>query len=222
MKVLNLYAGIGGNRKLWEGIDVTAVELDPKIAGIYQDFFPDDKVVIEDAHKYLLDHFEEYDFIWSSPPCPTHSRIRRIHCLADKELQGEVKPLYPDMQLYQEILLLQGYFKGKYCIENVESWYEPLIKPQKVQRHFFWANFHIPDLDLCSGQITGGGGGKVEVWEKKYGFDMSGYDEKNEDKGLMLRNCVHPKLGKHIFDSAFRVKTLTLKNWDNIRKEGSV
>lgn len=26
IKVLNLYAGIGGNRKLWEGVEVTAVE----------------------------------------------------------------------------------------------------------------------------------------------------------------------------------------------------
>ena len=29
MKVLNLYCGIGGNRKLWEDVEVTAVELDP-------------------------------------------------------------------------------------------------------------------------------------------------------------------------------------------------
>ena len=40
MKVLNLYAGIGGNRKLWQDVDVTAVELNPQIAKIYQDFFP--------------------------------------------------------------------------------------------------------------------------------------------------------------------------------------
>jgi DNA (cytosine-5)-methyltransferase 1 len=50
VKVLNLYAGIGGNRKLWEDVEVTAVELDPKIAAIYQDFFPEDKVM---AKKYL-------------------------------------------------------------------------------------------------------------------------------------------------------------------------
>ena len=51
IKVLNLYAGIGGNRKLWENVDVTAVEWKPEIAVIYQDFFPDDKVIITDAHK---------------------------------------------------------------------------------------------------------------------------------------------------------------------------
>ena len=75
MKVLNLYAGIGGNRKLWEDVEVTAVENNAQIAKIYQDFFPDDKMVIADAHQYLLEHYKEFDFIWSSPPCPTHSRF---------------------------------------------------------------------------------------------------------------------------------------------------
>ena len=34
IKILNLYAGIGGNRRLWpdDEIEVTAVELNPKIA----------------------------------------------------------------------------------------------------------------------------------------------------------------------------------------------
>ena len=71
MKILNLYAGIGGNRKLWGNKHkVVAVEIDPKIANIYQDFFPEDKVIIEDAHKYLLEHSHNFDFIWSSPPLP--------------------------------------------------------------------------------------------------------------------------------------------------------
>ena len=74
IRILNLYAGIGGNRRLWEGdIEVTAVEKDPKIAVIYQKNFPDDKVIVGDAHDYLLEHFKEFDFIWSSPPCPSHS-----------------------------------------------------------------------------------------------------------------------------------------------------
>ena len=50
MKILNLYAGIGGNRKLWGGVDVTAVEINPDIAAIYQDLFPDDTIIIDDAH----------------------------------------------------------------------------------------------------------------------------------------------------------------------------
>lgn len=35
MKILNLYAGIGGNRKLWGNEhDITAVELRPEIAAL--------------------------------------------------------------------------------------------------------------------------------------------------------------------------------------------
>lgn len=60
MKILNLYAGIGGNRKLWgDSHEITAVEIDPEIAKIYHDFFPQDKVIVADAHQYLLDHFQD-------------------------------------------------------------------------------------------------------------------------------------------------------------------
>lgn len=76
MKILILYAGIGGNRKLWGNEhEITAVEIDPDIAKIYKDFFPDVNVIVADAHEFLLKHFKEYDFIWSSPPCPSHSRV---------------------------------------------------------------------------------------------------------------------------------------------------
>lgn len=64
MKILNLYAGIGGNRKLWgDEHEITAVENDPNIAKIYQEFFPNDTVIVGDAHKYLLEHYKEFDFI---------------------------------------------------------------------------------------------------------------------------------------------------------------
>jgi len=32
MKILNLYCGIGWNRKLWKNVDVTAIEINPEIA----------------------------------------------------------------------------------------------------------------------------------------------------------------------------------------------
>ena len=109
IKVLNLYAGIGGNRKQWpnDEIEVTAIEINPEIATIYHDFFPKDNVIVADAHQYLLEHFKEFDFIWSSPPCPTHSRMRNLKNVQD------CKDVYPDMQLYQEILLLKHFFNGK-------------------------------------------------------------------------------------------------------------
>ena len=193
IKVLNLYCGIGGNRKLWEGVEVTAVEYKPEIAKIYQHFFPKDKVVVADAHQYLLEHYKEFDFIWSSPPCPTHSRMRFNH---------PVK-VYPDMKLYQEIIFLQKFFKGKWLVENVIPYYEPLINPTKVlHRHCFWSNFDISEKEfecLKTGKMVR----EREFLQEKLGFNLDSYS--GVDKRLLLRNCVVPELGKHVFDCAFGV-----------------
>jgi len=196
IKVLNLYAGIGGNRKYWKDVDVTAIEIEPEIAAIYQDFFPNDKVIIADAHQYLLDHYQEYDFIWSSPPCPTHSRIRKQISVP----RGQAKPIYPDMKLYEEIIFLQGYCKSRWIIENVISFYEPLIKPQEIQRHYFWGNFYISPYKIENDNISSG---KISFWEKKFGFNLSKFRQLNIEKKTILRNCVEPKLGLHIFNCAF-------------------
>jgi len=196
MKILNLYAGIGGNRKLWQGdLEITAIENVPEIAKIYQDFFPNDKVIIADAHQYLLDHFKEFDFIWSSPPCPSHSHIRKE---LGVEASGQNEPIYPDMKLYEEILLLQGYFKGKYVVENVISWYEPLIKPQEINKHYFWTNFFINPITKESRNHMAG----IKDLELRKGFNLDNY--KGIDKRKALRNCVEPETGLHIFESAFR------------------
>src|SRR5690606_7597652 len=141
-KVLNLYACLGGNRLLWEDCEVTAVELDPELATLYQERFPNDKVIIADAHQYLLDHYKEFDFIWSSPPCPSHSRARYWN---SSNYDTTTKPVYPDMMLYQEILFLQHYYKtGKWVVENVIPYYEPLISAQKRGRHLYWSNIRLP------------------------------------------------------------------------------
>jgi len=200
VKILNLYAGIGGNRKLWEGHEITAVEYKPEIAKIYQDFFPKDKVIVADAHQYLLDHFKEFDFIWSSPPCPSHSRLRKV-----VSMSAGAKAIYPDMKLYEEILLLQGYFTGKYVVENVKSWYDPLIKPQELQRHYFWSNFVIPPKEFKKDGIKTTGryspgvtqAQTIKMLEDSHGFDLTSY---KGDKRTMLRNCVNPEVGKYILD----------------------
>ena len=137
MKILNLYACLGGNRYKWEGHEITAVELDPELARMYQERFPEDEVIVTDAHQFLLDNYSNYDFIWSSPPCPTHSRARFWR-------RETTTPEYPDMSLYQEIIFLQHWFKGKYCVENVIPYYEPLIPAQKRGRHLYWTNFTLP------------------------------------------------------------------------------
>jgi len=200
LKLLNLYAGIGGNRKLWTNVDVIAIEINPTIAKIYQDFFPDDKVIVGDAHKYLLEHYKEFEFIWTSPPCPTHSRIRQFSAVA----RGQNEAVYPDMKLYEEIIFLMHNFQGKWVVENVISYYEPLIKPQELASHYFWANFNLGNKKI----ETRGHNATMDVRQQLKGFDLSSY--KNIDKQKILRNCVEPETGLHIFNMAFKTKQIQL------------
>jgi len=203
MKILNLYTGIGGNRKLWgDEHEVTAIEIDPKIAKIYQDFFPNDEVIVCDAHQYLLEHFKEFDFIWSSPPCPTHSRARFWGSFGKNRTK-----IYPDMNLYQEILFLQHYFKGKWVVENVKPYYEPLIKAQKCGRHLFWANFIIQEKKSETMFFPKD---SLPTLQKIYGVDLKNL-KIEIDKRIILRNMVNPKLGLYIFKCAFKEKQQTIK-----------
>jgi DNA (cytosine-5)-methyltransferase 1 len=208
IKILNLYSGIGGNRKLWGGdIMVTAIENNTQIAKIYQDFFPNDKVIVTDAHQYLLEHYKEFDFIWSSPPCPSHSRTNTF-----LNPMGYIR--YPDMSLYQEIIFLNHFFKGKFVVENVISYYKPLIRPQQLARHYFWANFHIENKESdykASFNITNSRESTrrstrdyINKLEEFHGIYLDKVKIKN--KKLTLRNCVDPKLGLHIFKMAFKEK----------------
>jgi DNA (cytosine-5)-methyltransferase 1 len=210
MKILNLYSGIGGNRKLWSNEhEITAVEHDERIAAIYQDLFPNDTVIVCDAHKYLLDNYKEYEdgFIWASPPCPTHS-ITNYYL----NVQGIVR--YPDMRLYEEIILLKTFFKGKYCIENVKSYYDPLIQPQISGRHYFWANFQIPMLQnriKISHISRNNGNNKRNEAFLKLGIDLSKYNYSKKEK--LLKNCVDPKIGEEILN-----KVLEIQKHNNIKQ----
>ena len=206
VRILDLYAGIGGNRKLWgDKPDVTAVEYNDKIAEAYQDHFPEDTVVVDDAHEYLLNHFDEFDFIWTSPPCPTHSQLRK-----NLSVETGADPVFPDLKLYEEILFLQGYFDGKWVVENVDPWYDPLVEPQASGRHMFWSNFDIPELD--TGPTIGRDGESVmdnydpDAQAKEFGYDPEQLDKYNfpsdYPRDKVINNMVHPKVGKAILESA--------------------
>jgi len=213
MRILNLYAGIGGNRKLWDkehlgfDVEVTAIELNPQIAKIYQDFFPRDKVIIADAHQYLLEHFKEYEFIWSSPPCQSHSRINIANCLSpykdnSKQIKhgGGIPIRYPDLKLYEEIILLKHFYKGKYCVENVIPYYQVLMDCISIHRHCIWSNFKISPLKLPRDLINKDGD---KNRGKRLGFDIRKY-KIAERKDTILRNCVNPELGLHILNESKR------------------
>ena len=190
-----MYAGIGGNRKLWnENIEVTAIELNPDIAKVYQDFYPDDTVIIDDAHQYLLKHYKEFDFIWTSPPCQSHSSFRQNICVRFRGTDA----VFPDMKLYQEIIFLQYNFKGCYVVENVNPYYQPLIPPtKKLGRHLFWSNLNINDRIFEKTNVRSA---QIFDLQKQHGFDLSSYKIKN--KRQILRNCVDPNIGLHILQEA--------------------
>ena len=199
MRVLNLYAGIGGNRKLWTDCEVTAVEIREDIAAVYADHFPEDTLVIGDAHEYLLQHYKEFDFIWTSTPCPSHSRARFWRAKGDS-----IPTIYPDMKLYQEIILLNNYFDGLWSSENVTPFYEPLIQPTiKLGRHLFWSNFNISKIDTQDADIQAG---NSKEWSELHGFDLSGYKIETR-KDQIYRNCVHPETGLHIMNCALKKET---------------
>lgn len=201
IKVLNLYAGLGGNRKLWTGCDVTAVELDQKIAKAYRNLHPDDDVIIADAHQYLLDNHHNFDFVWSSPPCQTHSKMAK----ATRHKLNR----YVDMSLYQEILFLNNFFKGKFIVENVVPHYKPLIDPSvKVGRHLFWSNFQFfaDEVKQPKGFISMcnlNGKKAMQDWLGLH-YEENIYYGNNHCPAQILRNCVHPELGLQIYKQAFQ------------------
>jgi len=197
-KVLNLYACLGGNRYKWTDCEVTAVELDEEAARLYQERFPNDTVIVADAHQYLLDHFKEFDFIWSSPPCPSHSKIR-----VSQKTRESFKFIYPDMKLYEEIIFLDNFFDGKYVVENVTPYYEPLIAAQKRGRHLYWTNFNLPS-DLKERKLDGilcSMNNEIETLSKFHDYDFKKYKgSQRVDK--MARNLVDYEVGLTIFNIA--------------------
>ena len=203
MKILNLYACLGGNRYKWnevkDDIEVTAVELDPEAARLYQERFPNDTVVVADAHQYLLDHYKEYDFIWSSPPCPTHSKVRFT-----QKNQDFYIPKYPDMKLYQEIIFLQNHFNGKYLVENVIPYYEPLIPAKKRGRHLYWTNFNLPNVLSNRKVAISVGINEVKNLCEFHDFDFYKY-KGSQPTNKMARNLVDYEAGKTIFETALGI-----------------
>jgi len=205
MKILNLYACLGGNRYKWNDvadIEVTAVELDPELARLYQERFPNDIVIIEDAHQYLIDHYKEFDFIWSSPPCPSHSRVRH-----SQKNRDNIKPLYPSMILYEEIIFLENHFKGKFVVENVIPYYEPLIQAKKRGRHLYWTNFNLPNNigERKEGKgIISKAKNEVEALCKFHNYDFRKYKGKQPTTKI-ARNLVDYEVGKTILETALGI-----------------
>lgn len=202
MKILNLYACLGGNRYKWGNEhEITAVEIDPELAKLYKERFPNDKVIIEDAHQYLLEHYKEFDFIWSSPPCPSHSRARYW---SSSNYDTSTKAVYPDMILYEEIIFLKHYFKGNYLVENVIPYYEPLIPAIKRGRHLYWCNFKLPNSLGERNIRIGAGKNEVDKLCEFHDFNFNKY-KGNQRIDKIARNLVDYESGKIILDTVMGI-----------------
>lgn len=206
MKVLITFAGLGGTNLLWpKDLDITAIEINPEIARIYKDKNPTHNVIVTDAYAYLQEHFHKFDFIWASPPCPTHSRFRKQVNVP----RGQSKPVYPDLRLYEVILFLKHYYTGPWCVENVVSYYDPLIEPVKISKHYLWANFEIPIKDFPRNGCISGVGNTEKVKSENAGISLEGYKLSpalTKRKDQLLNNFMNSDLGRYIFDCAFPKK----------------
>ncbi len=208
-KILNLYACLGGNRYKWDEvaelanvkIEVTAVEWDEELAKLYKERFPNDKLIVADAHQYLLDHYKEFDFIWSSPPCPTHSRARYWGF----GVNGK-NPTFPDMKLYEEIIFLEYHCKTKYVVENVIPYYEPMLNPKKRDRHLYWTNFNIP-TKLSKRHFKGmsQASNEVDLLCEFHDYDFRKYKGK-QPTNKIARNLVDYEAGKTILATALNIE----------------
>lgn len=190
MKILNLFAGIGGNRTLWgDQHEITAIENDPKIAEIYQKRFPHDIVLVQDAYEYLEKHYNAFNFIWASPPCITHSQLNRWH--KNKRI--------PDMRLYGIIIFLRTWTNCFWCVENVFPFYHAIIRPTaRVGRHLLWANFRIPNLKYK---------GEREI---PTGLKICNAKVRGPLKNQELNIKMNPEYGRYIFSCLMSSKQKTI------------
>lgn len=209
VKILNLYASLGGNAYKWnrEEVEVTAVELDKELCKLYKKRFPKDKVICSDAHAFLLElaqnnNINEFDFIWSSPPCPSHSRARRAN--------KKAKVIYPDLKLYEEVILLQHNYKGLYCIENVIPYYnkcKPLLNAHKRGRHIYFTNFTLPEILSNRKRAKIGDNSKDEIKNlvkfHEIEEEYKAYKGKQR-KDKIARNLVDFEAGLTILESALK------------------
>jgi len=118
--------------------------------------------------------------------------------------------------LYEEILFLQHYYRtGKYVVENVIPYYEPLIPAKKRGRHLYWTNFNLPsDLNDRRFAISQTKNELAELC-KFHNIDVSSY--KGEQSLLKIgRNLVDYEAGLTIFNTAKNIinnKTEQLELW---------
>ena len=119
-----------------------------------------------------------------------------------------MKVKYPDMTLYQEILFLKHIYNGKYVVENVTPYYEPLIPAKKRGRHLYWTNFNLPNSLNERDDINGiiGKTNDLDKLCKFHKIDLSSY-KGTQPKIKIAKNLVDYEAGKTILDTALGIIT---------------
>lgn len=197
IRVLNAYAGIGGNRHLWPAHwAVTAVEWDPKVAAEYSRRYPADTVIVGDAHAAVMETAGDYDAVWSSPPCPTHSRLALVN------VSRHGIPLAPDPRLWLEVEHLSS-SKIAYVVENVHTYYVPPVAPDLVSaRHYYWAS----DVPLMLTPLASSGQLRPDTtmaqFARLFGLPPLRHGAVSDARKAM-RNAVDPIEGLEVASAAF-------------------
>jgi DNA (cytosine-5)-methyltransferase 1 len=106
------------------------------------------------------------------------------------------------MKLYEEIILLSTFFKGKFVVENVMSYYKPLILPQQSGGHYFWSNFIIPDYFSDRKKVRNDKGCTLVVKMASKGIEIKNFYDYGGDKRTLLNNAIEPELGLHILNES--------------------
>ena len=119
-----------------------------------------------------------------------------MRMLASK--RGSYDAVLPNLELYEFIIFLDKFFKGKWVVENVIPYYDPLIKPRgKLGRHLIWCNFQFKEVPMHDGLTN-----NERATHEKGIFDLRKFKLKHR-KDQLIRNCVQPELGEHLLKSAF-------------------
>ena len=130
-------------------------------------------------------------------------------------LIGKQAPTFSSNAVINGNQITEGFsleqFKGKYVVENVIPYYEPLIPAKKRGRHLYWTNFNLPSN---LGERKGGimeGKDEVNRWCDFHDYDFFKY-KGSQRLDKIARNLIDYEVGKTILDTVMGIKPKSTKS----------